>query len=118
MEKTTTTTAPIWQTRPCPPWCIGGHNDMDSVGARECASAYSIVSLTTEETLFTRVGPHGPEAQLDTVHLSLEQGDREFAPRVVVARGDGTVFGMTLEEAGEFAAHITRLLGEAGQVQS
>lgn len=101
--------APIWQTRPCPPWCTSIHHDADGQGARECLSDFSSIGLTLMETLITRTTPK-VEAALDTLNITIEQGEREFEPRVTFYRADGTGFDMTLDEAGQLVEHVTALI--------
>jgi hypothetical protein len=46
-QPTDVTARAIWQTTPCPDWCIANHHEIDGVDARECASVYGIVPLTS-----------------------------------------------------------------------
>lgn len=99
---------PIWQTIPCPAWCVGNHHDIDGMDARECVSDYGVIPLTTENALIAKVG-ETLEGELDTVHVALEQRFREVAPRITIYRADGHGYGMTLEEADQLIEHLTRL---------
>jgi hypothetical protein len=73
-EATEITRRPIWQTRPCPPWCISVHRDADDHGSRECLSEPAVIGLKLMETLLTRIQPDA-EAALDTLLVTIEQGD-------------------------------------------
>ena len=101
----------IWQTRPCPDWCAENHHDADAVDARECMTPYDVIPLTTENGIIQRMTHDGiTEVDLDGLHVALEQGYREVAPRVIMSRTDGASTSLTLEEAARLSEHLRRLV--------
>lgn len=100
---------PIWQTRPCAPWCTSTHHDADGIGSRECSSIPEIIPMRLMETLLIRPYPDA-EAALDELHVALEQGDREVAPRMTFYRSNGIGVELTIEEARELERRIHELI--------
>lgn len=111
-QRTDKSARPIWQTTPCPHWCNTTHHSADGIDSRECVSLSGIVPLTTEETLLTGILPD-ITASLDEVHVALEQGYREAAPRLTVYRSEGIGFGMSIEEAELLQEHLHNLIETA-----
>lgn len=103
---------PNWLANPCPSWCTTVHDPADPPGARECVSAARVTTQSLEPTLCIDSTGDGTWVQND-VHLALEQGDQEPAPRISMSWGDGTVRTFTLEEIEQLTAHASDLLAMA-----
>lgn len=101
----------IWQASPCPPWCAERHHDADAVDARDHMTQYDVIPLTTEDGIITKMTHDGiTEVDLDALHVALEQGYREVAPRVIMSRTDGATTSLTLEEAARLSEQLQRLV--------
>ena len=101
---------PYWMTRPCPPWCWGGHADEEQPGDRACMSEVEHrITLTTEDADVLVVnGKFVTEPVV--VGASLVQEYREAEPRVVLSRGETAELHFTLGEARKLAAAIADLV--------
>lgn len=113
-QPTETSTRALWQTTTCPDWCVANHHDIDGKTARECGSMVEIVRFTTEDALMLATEPD-VLAELDGIHVGIEQGYREISPRITMYREDGTGYGLTLDEAQELVDHMQRLIAIAKQ---
>lgn len=94
----------IWQTTPCPPWCIAVHDDMDHPDVRECVSDAGITPLTHEDTLDVPT-PNGMGVALDTLHTTTEM-PFGGVPRVTTSRGTGACTTFSLDEAEQHAMQL------------
>lgn len=103
---------PIRSANPCASWCTTTHDPADPPGSRECVSAPLVTAQSLEPTLCISTVDNGAWVPND-VHLALEQGDQEPAPRVSMSWGDGTVRTFTLDELAQHAAHAADLLAMA-----
>lgn len=104
----------IWQSEPCPSWCVVPHGQLDAPVNRACSSD-PIAPKTMPGvplTLHPADGNSDPTAQLMTVYAFLEQGPREVAPRVVLSTWNDSVH-MTLEEAAALHEHLSGVLATA-----
>lgn len=101
-----------WQRKDCPPWCTVEHDDRDLPGSRECVSAARATTQSLEPTLLVSTEGDGTW-KLNEVHVALEQGVLDAAPRMSMSWGDGTIRVFTLEEIEQLAADASQLLALA-----
>lgn len=95
---------PIWQVRDCPEWCNVIHRDTDSPVNRVCSNSplppYDNggpggVGLSLSQPEVPADGP----PYLTTMNVSLEQGFREYEPRVTLSSRYLGIEEMTIAEA-------------------
>lgn len=91
----------VWQTSPCPAWCVAVHDDADDLDARACTGQASTTPLTHEPLL--DLG--GGTVALDTLQVALE-APHTATPRIVTSRGNGVTTVMSLDEAEQHARQI------------
>lgn len=94
---------PIWQVRPCPEWCNVIHRDTDSRANRECSNSplppYEPAAAGVGLSLSQPEVPEDGPPYLTTMNVSLEQGFREYEPRVALSSRYLGVEELTIAEA-------------------
>lgn len=99
-----------WQRGPCPAWCVAVHEDGDPVTARLHTTEPTSAPLTLAAFIYT--GAPEQSFESDLMQTTLEQGDREDTPRVVLWQQDsGTE--MTTDEARQLRDNLTAVLALA-----
>jgi len=96
---------PIWQTTPCPAWCVEKHRDLDHPDDRIHWSDWHGTKLTTMDT--ENVGsPDEPAWALHNATVNLFQNYREVEPRITLVDD--------MHERCSYAMHLS--LDEAEQI--
>lgn len=108
----------IWQTAPCPTWCIGGHLDSDAAEDR-VHYTYADTSARIPLTLHDPVGPFvvvGPGEEHDRYELAkawveADQHVQHANPTIRVGVGDRTAFlNLTVDEADQLRAELAAMV--------
>jgi hypothetical protein len=114
---------PFWQTTPCPPWCMGGHEDTDHPEDRFHRPGPDILNITlTVNDPVVHAKADGKYYRTPVeLRVDVEQHYRETEPRVLLCE-DYTFrphYDLTADEAEEIghalieAAKVAR--GEASE---
>lgn len=112
---------PFWLTEPCPSWCDRVHHDWDSTEDCHHHSEFvEHVELSTMPTNEFLGGSHGVTHVPHCLEPRTDQGYRETSPRVHIEehRCRGGNLALTLDEAEQVAAALTRLIAQGRNHQA